>query len=132
VQARRVASIAAASSTTSSPKPVDARCKWIGKHIDAYQDRGLDRPWWAASALRLELYPGLQVLCQRELEILELSSFSVPDPSPEPLIVNVTQAIDRAHSLRGIAPCITPTCKHIISFCARALEGIEHLHLQGI
>lgn len=116
----------------AQPTPKRAKSfKWLEKHA-------MHADWWrySLSATTLSEHVGLQALTERELDVLVLSGFEVPQPfklGRRPNLLDVSQSEGRCDSRSdGVSPCIVPRCKIVHSSQARVLSGVDCMHLQGI
>ncbi len=79
----------------------------------------------------MQRFPALNVLTQRQLELLYLKGLR-QFPSPDFQVIDLSQSLKFCGVTTGKVPCITPGGAKFLSKPVRFLEGSEALQLQGI
>ena len=106
--------------------------KWHKKHEKAYNDSG--RCWLLANRFslhQLEAFPGLSVLCDRQVEALDLAGV-VSYPEAVARTVELKHNLDRVRPSSDIASCVLPGASMYLTHKCRLMHPSEALSLQGI
>ena len=117
---------------SSTSKTAGTSCKWFRRHLTACRQKRvkwhkLGREW----PEKFKLFPGLKVLCTRELEMLSINGVTVPAAQHEQKILDVSQAWLRP--LRpGHCSIVTPNGRLLHTGRGRLLTGFEKLLFQGL
>jgi site-specific DNA-cytosine methylase len=113
-------------------KMVDTTSKWIGRHIEEAERRGLH--WGSLGILDqdlLALFPGLRRFTLREIEIMQLAGVqSFPETACR--TVEVHQAMGRQRLCEDSVACLTPKNVYYLTTRCRELLGLEKFRLQSI
>ncbi|CAE7670363.1 unnamed protein product [Symbiodinium sp. CCMP2592] len=120
---------------TAKPAKVYRPPKWAAQHKKAWQRMGRD--WWQATVPAqhiLDEYPGLNVLTERQLDMLALMGVEYPDKRVAS--VEVSQGLKSGDPTARVqvnrADIVTPSGMQLVIHQARCLTGYETLSLQNI
>jgi len=114
-------------------EPSAEASQWHVRHQRAWAKKGVlweTRPPAERVLHARDIFPGVNLLFPREIDMLNFNGVEVPDNTLR--VINLQPAIDRVRVLSQNFECITPKSRVWISSRSRFLLGMEALAVQGI